>query len=956
MSNTPDRSSPSSGVAGAGSKDGSPPDASSSTPPVTPSALPPVVLVTAVALEHASREILKATLVPLQIVAPMAGQAAQNHAYAKQLALQPGEVAAVRRLYKDPSGQSVMPGDRSTVEQGEVPVPWELLSAFASAPVASLYPSIPEFVHVSSAGLRAFGAALQQLRTDAVVNPSSNFSTPLGSSTPQTPSAPPAAGRVLLNRVVVANKGYDLNVGAAGAAGSRAVAASPVGMLNLERLEMVPAGIERGELVATVPLAPGEETSVTQKEWSVTSKEFTSIVTDSLENVSETGVTDNTELAQSTTSQLTHANQFNITGTVSGGIPIISGSASSAFAAQDSGSQSATDSRKHAMSMTQKASSRTKQEHKVTISTTTVSGTAETTTRTLRNPTADPIRIDYFSMLRKWRVRLYRYGLRMTYDLVIPEPAGAMRAAYAELSDIQAQLGPFAFGVGHSEITTDVWPGETQPHYLVLADRYEAQVPIPPGPAPIITVPAPTDGLWDDDEKWHFYQTNFHIPDGFQVDHIRLVAMMNTNNKGNSQSPKGHSFIVVGSDFIRKQDPTLDYNLTLTSGSGNFMAGYTGAQTLVHFLQWESIATVTFTVFTSPTTASVEQWQASVWSALYNAAQTQYYAAQQDYAARAEALQGQLNNVDTLTLRREESDEVMKGVLRWLTSDYDLMPADVVTAFVDSGTDLTHGVGFTGRGDRSVSGGVPDTGQGLLGISAADWAAVAAHEDHVRFVNQAIEWENVVTFLYSYFWDIPESWDFIRRIRHPDATRQAFLRAGSGRVVLTIRKGWEVAWVNFLATGDPDTESPGHPYLPIAREIAAYDDRNYPGIPPANPSKTATMAIDATIAACSALIAPDPAGRPVSVALDTSDGFIVGARIVIDGVGSTNIQEDQRITAIPDSTHIMVSALTYAHDGTSTPFSVVQPGEKGALIAEWNEYTPTSGTDIAMTSNLTTVV
>jgi hypothetical protein len=75
------------------------------------------------------------------------------------------------------------------------------------------------------------------------------------------------------------------------------VTASPLGMLNLERLEMTPAGIERGELLATICLAPMEQTSVVQKEWTVIDQEYSSIVTDSLENYSETGVTDATELA-----------------------------------------------------------------------------------------------------------------------------------------------------------------------------------------------------------------------------------------------------------------------------------------------------------------------------------------------------------------------------------------------------------------------------------------------------------------------------------------------------------------------------------------------------------------------------------------------------------------------------------------------------------------------------------
>jgi hypothetical protein len=175
-------------------------------------------------------------------------------------------------------------------------------------------------------------------------------------------------------------------------------------------------------------------------------------------------VTDNTELAQSVTSQQQHNNQFNITGTVSGGIPIINGSVSSGSTAQDASSQSATDSRKHATTITQKASSRSKQEHKVTISTTTVTGTSESMIRTLKNSSpTDPIRIDYFSMMRDWRVRLYRYGVRVTYDLVIPEPDGTLRQAYAYREWLRSQIGPFVFNELHSTITKD--------NYLTLAEK-----------------------------------------------------------------------------------------------------------------------------------------------------------------------------------------------------------------------------------------------------------------------------------------------------------------------------------------------------------------------------------------------------------------------------------------------------------------------------------------------------
>jgi hypothetical protein len=231
------------------------------------------------------------------------------------------------------------------------------------------------------------------------------------------------------------------------------------------------------------------------------------------------------------------------------------------------------------------------------------------------------------------------------------------------------------------------------------------------------------------------------------------------------------------------------------------------------------------------------------------------------------------------------------------------------------------------------------------------------HEDLVRFINQAIECENVVTFLCSYFWDLPESWTFIRELRHPDATRQAFLRAGSARVVLTVRKGWEAKWMKYAQHGTVDAADLAPPatgpYLSIAQEIAAYDDRNYPGIPPANPARAAVRLEDAVFTTASVKV--DPSTSTVTIAVASSVGFVVGLRVILDAEDDRHIQEAVVITEIPDDSHIIVASVTHPHDGTLEPFPVLQPGEKGALISEWYEYTPSSGIDIAVTSNLATI-
>jgi hypothetical protein len=86
-----------------------------------------------------------------------------------------------------------------------------------------------------------------------------------------------------------------------------------------------------------------------------------------------------------------------------------------------------------------------------------------------------------------------------------------------------------------------------------------------------------------------------------------------------------------------------------------------------------------------------------------------------------------------------------------------------------------------------------------------------------------------------------------------------------------------------------------------------------------------------------------------------STGFVVGATAIID-TWESKVQETQTVTAVPDGTHITVQALASGHSPSGgQPFPIVQASAKGLLIGEWFEYTPSSGTDIAVTSNLATI-
>jgi hypothetical protein len=158
---------------------------------------------------------------------------------------------------------------------------------------------------------------------------------------------------------------------------------------------------------------------------------------------------------------------------------------------------------------------------------------------------------------------------------------------------------------------------------------------------------------------------------------------------------------------------------------------------------------------------------------------------------------------------------------------------------------------------------------------------------------------------------------------------------------------------NFYESGSSELALVDSPYLSIAREIAAYDDRNYPGIPPANPARTAARVQEMVATTSSAVV--KASSSPVVIAVESSKGFIVGDKVVIDShEPRMRMQEAQTIVAIPDDSKLTVARLEHDH-GQEGDFLIVRPGEKGILIAEWNEYTPSSGVDIAVTSNLTTI-
>ena len=72
---------------------------------------------------------------------------------------------------------------------------------------------------------------------------------------------------------------------------------------------------------------------------------------------------------------------------------------------------------------------------------------------------------------------------------------------------------------------------------------------------------------------------------------------------------------------------------------------------------------------------------------------------------------------------------------------------------------------------------------------------------YVRFVEQAFEWENMQYLFYPYFWGKKKDWPVNSRLEDTDPLFKSFLQAGSCRINIPVRPGFEDAINTFLSTG-----------------------------------------------------------------------------------------------------------------------------------------------------------
>ena len=708
---------------------------------------------------------------------------------------------------------------------------------------------------------------------------------------------------------------------------------SPVGKLHLERLEIYPAGEERGELMFTVPLTPSESVTLSHKEWSTSSQEFGEIVQDFFESYSELGVAEKTDSSMSSENESRHANTLNFGASASYSNFGVSVTTSFGLSDSEENRRSVKESMQRNREVTEKSSARARKEHKISLKLETKSGVEDSSYRTITNPHKDKaLRIDYYRFMRKWRTDLLRYGVRMTYDITIPTPGARLFARYKQIAELDEQLRkPFEFILQPSDLNEYNWKEEST--------KVNAAITPPPdeiiGPVmlPIPEFPFITE---EESEKTLYGKMEFDIPPGYTLLNASFEAQVTPYEKAKN----GVVFHVLDGQNVYQHLP--DVGQSVIKSPLPRLVKKSGHLTVPYMYLGISVALISLTVTYRRTSAHLANWQMASLTTIRIAAEARYHERQARIQAERDRLWIEISGRDTLSLRRLEREELLRCIMLWLVGPSFPLSTQAVDECIKKV--FNNELEFLKGSDKILD----EISPTMKGMTDPESLEALSFGEFVKFIHQAVEWENLLYFLFPYFWGSEKIGREKLFFEHQDPEHQNFLRAGYTRIVLTIRPGFEESFMELVETGNISGESRS-PHLPISDMIKFQALTNYSGIPPANPEKHTRPLLY-------------PQQRKT---WETMEKVIQA----LENVKTTTGSYPQDLSSLPGAPFkdAWGNELIYMMPGSGNDYDLISYGADGkeggedinadisaaagaSLIASWFDYTPTSGLDIDVKS------
>lgn len=360
-----------------------------------------------------------------------------------------------------------------------------------------------------------------------------------------------------------------------------------------------------------------------------------------------------------------------------------------------------------------------------------------------------------------YQAQVFKYGSRLLYDLIVPEPAALFREALARPRGHGAlPVKPAAFTVPADQLSAENWSYYATGHRASGVDGPpQAQVCV-------------TENFGQKARDAFSGELNANnleigecrktaIPKGYQAASYRVVALANSHWTGYDLR------VLIGSKVV----DINQWAQKLFSGKLDGEVETIPVGLMAHGNKPDpGLATLALGVeiVCVPTDAAVAAWQTKAHGLILAANQQRFADYEERVAERDAIARLQLQVLTPDQKRAVIRAELKRTVLAVLTNQN-------FSAFNATKLDS-------------------------LGLPYPDAGATLALSAYIRFFEQAVEWDHVECAFMPYFWGSRSSW--VSKLLGLERAPQfaAFLGSGAARVVLPIRPGYEAAFEKFLHT------------------------------------------------------------------------------------------------------------------------------------------------------------
>jgi hypothetical protein len=337
--------------------------------------------------------------------------------------------------------------------------------------------------------------------------------------------------------------------------------------------------------------------------------------------------------------------------------------------------------------------------------------------------------------------------------------------------------------------------------YLKLGGRYATVGLTPPPADQVVATSLKRDSIEDEGtptdpkEKQPVRfaaDATMAIPDGYQATDWSAYIASNSAPFVPS-TPGGTVYLSVGAGDAGAQVTAGVTHALLSGKVGNISRGIIPVSVMTVI---ERGFAINVNVTCTPTPAALKKWQINAYDQIAQA----YFGLKRQYEEELAASAVRRTAIDGSSAGRNKEvvrDELKKLVVEMLTgSDFRGRPA----------------LKFMYPNDSTRP--------------QVDLVQAPKVSSEIQFLEQAFEWENMSYIFYPYYWADDHRWSDLAGLESADPDFARFLRAGSARVVVPARPGFEeqvnlYTAVGVLWGGGPVPSPADEGYISVAEEIKA---------------------------------------------------------------------------------------------------------------------------------------